>query len=287
MAEPVTVALFPGQGSLTPAAREAVAEHRPDLLERVCALVGEDPFERAGESTRFAQPAIFCASLAGWGSVDQRELLAVTGHSLGELTALAAAGALDEGDALELVVLRGRLMDEAAAGGAPGGMLAVLGSTPEAAGDLAAEHGVAVANDNAPGQVVLSGDRDRLKEAARAARERGVRTMRLDVAGAFHSPAMAPAETPFLDVLRTVDVHEPRIPVCSSSSPGLFADVPLQLARALTRPVRFRETVEALHRFGATRFVDVGPGDVLARLVTRILPAATVVTLEDLHGLAA
>jgi [acyl-carrier-protein] S-malonyltransferase len=103
------VALFPGQGSQTPDMRDLVAERAPDLLERVTALVGEDPFPRAGESTRFAQPAIFCASLAGW-DVLGLEAAAAAGHSLGELAALAAAGVLERDDALRLVTLRGKLM---------------------------------------------------------------------------------------------------------------------------------------------------------------------------------
>src|SRR4051812_10420195 len=123
-----TAILFPGQGSQAPGMRETVAERAPELLDRCLELLGDDPFERVAESTRFAQPAIFCASLAGWRAVDA-EPLAMAGHSLGELTALVAAGALDPVDRLELVVLRGRLVD------APGGrtMLAPPGARPQQA----------------------------------------------------------------------------------------------------------------------------------------------------------
>src|SRR4051812_7967952 len=114
--------LFPGQGSQTPAMRELVGRLRPDLLELAPPPVGEDPFERVDDGTRFAQPAIFCAALAGWESLKgelRPDVLA--GHSLGEITALVAAGALSDADALHLVAARGRLMQEA---GGQGGMLA-------------------------------------------------------------------------------------------------------------------------------------------------------------------
>lgn len=281
-----TVALFPGQGSQTAESRQLVADTCPELLQRCCELVGQDPFPRAGESTRFAQPAIFCASIAGWTRMAPDGLLALAGHSLGELSALAAGGALEVEDALELVVLRGELMAAAAESSPGGGMLALLRATLEQAHELASEHDVAVANDNAPGQVVLSGHLDSLGEVAAGARELGLRVMRLDVAGAFHSPAMAAAEAPFLEALRHAAMREPRVPVFSALTASPFV-APLQLAAALTRPVRWRETMQALARFGATRFVDVGPGHTLAKLAQRNLPRATVTTLEESNGVAA
>jgi acyl transferase domain-containing protein len=283
----MTVALFPGQGSLTPSAHHVVAERRPDLLERCAELVGDDPFARAAESTAYAQPAIFCASLAGWGLVDRADILAVAGHSLGELTALVAGGVLSEDDGLRLVVLRGRLMAEAAQAAPGGTMLALLGGTPADAHELAREQGVTVANDNAPGQTVLAGAAPALRNASAAARERGIRAVRLDVAGAFHSPAMAPAEQAFLRAVRDTPVRDAEIAVFCSTTASLFVSPALELARALTRPVRWRETMTALSRFGANRFIDVGPGHVLARLVERNVPGASAVTTEDLDGLAA
>src|SRR4051794_32798768 len=140
--------LFPGQGSQTQGMRELVERLRPDLLELAPEAVGEDPFERVDEGTRFAQPAIFCAALAGWESLKEEELrpALLAGHSLGEVTALAAAGALSDADALRLVAARGRLMQEA---GGRGGMMAVRAAAPEI-GQTAAKHGLAVANDNSP-----------------------------------------------------------------------------------------------------------------------------------------
>ena len=268
------VALFPGQGSQTPDMRDLVAHRAPDLLERVTALVGEDPFPRAGESTRFAQPAIFCASLAGWDALGL-EPAAAAGHSLGELAALAAAGVLARKDALKLVVLRGELMADA---DDVGSMLALVGATQEDAEAVAAEAGVTVANDNAPGQVVLSGPREKLARAEEAAKERGRRALPLDVAGAFHSPSMEPAVAPFRAALAESELHDAAFPVFSCASTQPFEDVRAELAAALTKPVRWRETVLALHEAGARRFVEVGPGKVLARLGKRILPDCPVET---------
>ena len=268
--------LFPGQGSQTPAMRDTVAAARPDLLRAVIDLVGEDPFARVEESTRFAQPAIFCASLARWSQIrDRVDPIALAGHSLGELSALAAAGALDERDALRLVVLRGLLMDVAGAASGGGTMLAVLGATPAQASALAARHGVSVANDNAPGQVVLSGSPEALKAARTDARATGLRAVALDVSGAFHSPQMQSAVTPFREALAAVKLRRPDIPVISCATAQPFGDPREELADALISPVRWRETMVALALAGATTFVDVGPGAAAASLDVLLAPDPT------------
>jgi [acyl-carrier-protein] S-malonyltransferase len=259
-------ALFPGQGSHTPEMRDLVARRAPELLERVTELVGEDPFPRAGENTRYAQPAIFCASIVGWDALNLHPS-AAAGHSLGELAALAAAGVLSRDDALELVVLRGRLMGEAR----NGSMLALVGASLDDARAIAEEGGVTVANDNAPGQVVLSGALDALDRTEAIASERDTRVIRLDVAGAFHSPAMEPSVAPFREALDEVEISEPAFTVFSGASAAPFSDVREELAGALIKPVRWRETVIAMHEAGAPSFVEVGPGKVLARMGKRIL----------------
>jgi [acyl-carrier-protein] S-malonyltransferase len=270
-------ALFPGQGSQVPGMRDQVAARAPDLLDRCTELVGEDPFARVDESTRFAQPAIFCASLAAWEDAGL-EPGAAAGHSLGELAALTAAGVLAREDALELVVLRGRLMAEA---DPDGSMIALIGGTPEDAQAVAAQSGVTVANDNAPGQIVLSGPRDALARAEEAARELGRRTLPVDVAGAFHSPSMRPAMAPFRAALDAVEIREPRFAVISCASTQPFADVRGELTEALVRPVRWRETMLALHAAGVRDFVETGPGKLLARMGKRIVPDCPVRPLEE------
>jgi [acyl-carrier-protein] S-malonyltransferase len=271
--------VFPGQGSHTGARREQLERVVPGLLAQCIELVGEDPFARAGESTRFAQPAIFCASLAGWmeRSPSVRPI-ALAGHSLGELSALVAAGVLEQSAGLRLAVRRGELM-AGACDGREESMLAVLGGTPGQASSLAEEHGLVLANDNAPGQVVLAGPIARLREASRQARTLGVRAILLDVAGAFHSPAMAGAVEPFRAELERVELAPAAIPVISGASAKPFVDVRAELAAAIVRPVRWRETMLALGELGANAFVDFGPGEVLAKLVKRNLPDARVLDL--------
>jgi malonyl CoA-acyl carrier protein transacylase len=281
--EPRIAVLFPGQGSSLAGTRAIVEAHCAELHELSCGLLGDDPFERASESTRYAQPAIFLASIAGWRSLaGTLRPFAFAGHSLGELSALTAAGVFETEDALRLVILRAALMADAARAGQPGGMLAVLKGEPGQAESLAAACGVVVANDNAPGQSVLSGSRERLHEATRLAREQGLRAIALDVAGAFHSPAVECACRPFERAVRSLPTAAPDAPVFSGLTAQPFGDVAVQLGAALTSPVRWRETMLALDAFGASSFVDVGPDRVLARLAERNLPSRRVVSFEEL-----
>jgi [acyl-carrier-protein] S-malonyltransferase len=274
-----TALLFPGQGSQTPEMRDLVAQRCPELLDRAIELVGEDPFARVEESTRFQQPAIFCASIAGWrGLPGDVRPGAAAGHSLGELAALAAANVLTVEGALELVVLRGRLMAEA---DKTGSMIALVGADEDEAAQVAEAAGLTVANDNAPGQIVLAGDKASFDQAESKAEELGKRAIRLPVAGAFHSPSMAPAVAPFRAALDEVELQEPRFTVFSCASAEPFTDVRDELSRALIRPVRWRETCTAIHEAGATRFIEVGPGKVLARLAKRIVPGTTVETPSE------
>jgi malonyl CoA-acyl carrier protein transacylase len=269
----ITAILFPGQGSQTPDMRDDVERVRPDLLALAIETVGEDPFALVQEGTRFAQPAIFCASLAGWDALGRPEAQYMAGHSLGELAALVAAGVLSESSGLELVALRGRLMQEAGERAGDGGMLALLGAgAADHAEEIAGPHGLAVANDNSPQQVVLSGSRAAFEAASDAARELGLRPMELPVTGAFHSPMMASAVPEFEAGLARVELT-PRpalaTTVISAVTAKPFDDVRRRLADALTMPVRWRETVLAMHEGGARRFVEVGPGRVLTGLVKR------------------
>jgi len=279
VSDPAIAGLFPGQGSQTSDLRERVHATLPELLERCTELVGEDPFARVSESTRFAQPAIFCASLAGWNQLrTQVRPIAYAGHSLGELSALVAADALDPFTGLELAVLRGRLMAEA--GDGEEGMLALLGAAEGYPEQLAEAHEIVLANDNAPGQVVLAGPTARLREASTQARADRVRAILLDVAGAFHSPSMAGAVEPYRAALERAEFREPAVAVISGVTAAPFADVRAELAAAIVSPVRWREVMAALAALGAEEFIDFGPGQVLAKLVRRNLPDGRVLDPE-------
>jgi [acyl-carrier-protein] S-malonyltransferase len=249
------------------------------LFERGLELLGYDPFERLTEGTRYQQPALFLCSVAAWeewreDGDEEDEARAAAGHSLGEYAALVAAGVLEFEDALRLVDERAAAMAEAGELNA-GGMIAMLGGDAQGVRALASRLGLVVANDNAPGQLVLSGAVDALDAAEDVARdETGARARRLDVTGAFHSPLMEPAAERLRAALEATPVADPSIPVYSNGSAAPFVDVRRELAENLLRPVRWRETLLALRTARIERFVELGPGEVLTGLVKRTLQAA-------------
>ncbi len=273
--------LFPGQGVGDASSRELVAAVRPDLLDLASELVGQDPFEQMSEGTAYAQPAVFCASIAGYEQLGRPRAEYFAGHSLGEIGALAAAGAIDDSDGVRIVVARGRVMEEAARRGEPGGMLAV-GSDREGAATLADEHGLTLANENSPQQFVLSGPTHAIEAAEAAAKGSGVRAKKLAVAGAFHTDAMSSGVEPFSAALEQIDFRRPQAPVISSTTAEPFGDdVRDALAASLTSPIRWTAVLVRLDELGATRYIDVGPGKVLAGLVRRTLDGAETETLAS------
>jgi [acyl-carrier-protein] S-malonyltransferase len=274
--------LFPGQGVGDASSRELVAQIRPDLLDLAAALVGVDPFERMSEGTAYAQPAVYCASIAGYEQLGRPAADYFAGHSLGEIGALVAAGAIDDADGLRIVVARGQVMDEAARAGEPGGMLAV-GSDSDAAEALASDHGLTLANVNSPQQFVLSGPLPAIEAAEAAAKGSGVRAKKLAVAGAFHTAAMASGVAPFRAALDEIAIREPNAPVVSSTSADFFDDdgVRDSLAASLVSPIRWTGVLRKLRELGVTRYLDVGPGKVLAGLVRRTIEGAKVESLAS------
>ncbi len=265
------VAMFPGQGiPSTSVDRDEIAQVLPELLATCETTLGCDPFALETWPTAVAQPLIYLASLARWTTRKaswQGDWL--VGHSLGELTALAAGGALDPLDGLHLVMRRGTLTEQAAAlASAPTGMLAV-GCDATTAQTISEVAGTVVANDNAPTQVVLAGEASALEHAADIARERGLSCRYLAVNAAFHSPWMEPAVEPFSAELRRCAFARPRIPVVSCITCRPIEDPRAELSAALVAPVRWRELVVTLVERGVVRFDEIGPGAVLSKLVRR------------------
>jgi [acyl-carrier-protein] S-malonyltransferase len=275
-----TAVLFPGQGSQTSGMAAVTAAERPDLLGLACELLGADPFERIAEGTHFAQPALYCASLAHWQRAGSPTGAMLAGHSLGELAALVAGGALGAEEGLRLAVVRGRLMEEAAAE-RPGGMLAALGGEEADVRAIATRFELTVANENAPGQLVLSGAAEAIGEARKELRAHGAKAIRLPVAGAFHSPLMASAATAFRAALDQVEFRGPELPVYSSTAAAPFEQIPARLAAALTEPVIWCQTLAAMRAAGAGSFLESGPGDVLTGLVRRTLPEVEARSLAE------
>jgi [acyl-carrier-protein] S-malonyltransferase len=272
--------LFPGQGVGDASSRELVAAARPDLLELATELVGEDPFEHMSEGTAYAQPAVYCASIAGYEQLGRPRAEYFAGHSLGEVGALAAAGVVDDADGVRIVVARGWAMAEAADRGEPGAMLAV-GSDHDGAAHLAAEHGLTLANENSPQQFVLSGPLAAIESAEAAAKGSGIRAKKLAVAGAFHTEGMATGVEPFREILERIEFRRPEVPVVSSTTADLFEDrVRDALAASLTSPIRWTAVLRRLRELGVTRYLDVGPGKVLAGLVRRTLDGVEIETLS-------
>jgi [acyl-carrier-protein] S-malonyltransferase len=305
-----TAFLFPGQGSqqvgmgrdlaaLYVAARrlyEQADEVLGFALSRICF---EGPAEKLNDTIN-TQPALFVTSLAVLEVLGAQDRLPVAsmmaGHSLGELTALAAAGAMTFADGLRLVRERGRLM-KLAGERAPGGMAAVLKMGDEAV-DRACRRAqeevgapVQIANYNSPGQVVISGDRAALDRAVELLREQGGRRIvPLAVSIAAHSPLMAPVVGEYRAAIDTTPIRAPQVPVVGniSARPMLDAgEVRDELAGQLTWPVRWTASVEWMVEQGVTRFVELGPKDVLSKLVGRIAPDVERVSVGDAAGVIA
>ena len=249
----------------------------------------EGPME-ALTRTEVAQPALFCVSLAVADAARARGLQPsfAAGHSLGEYTAAAAAGAISVEDGIELVSLRGRLMGEIG-DESPGARAAVIGLDADTLRGLCAQASdagmVTLANINSPTQIVVSGEEDgvvRLMELAEGAG--ASRVVRLQVAAAFHSELMKPVQEQMAEAVRDVAWSPPRVPVASNSRGAIVDDaesLQAALVEQIASPVRWVECVQALVGAGATTFLESGPGRVLGGLVRQIYPDADVFSADS------
>ncbi len=207
----------------------------------------------------------------------------VAGHSLGEYTALAAAGALDLADALRLVRERGRLMYEAGLR-SPGSMMAVIAFDRAPLQEVCEEAGVEISNVNAPGQLVISGAVDKLEKAAEMAKERGARRLiPLNVSGAFHSTLMEPVLSEFSDYMESFTFKTPTVPVVSNVTAQPLTDersIREELLSQLRHCIQWQASVEYMSRNGITTYYEIGPGTVLSGLIKRISPDAITINLS-------
>ncbi|MEX2539907.1 MAG: ACP S-malonyltransferase [Actinomycetota bacterium] len=291
----MTIALFPGQGVQAAGMDGGLGELAVDVFATASHVLGEDVLElcrtgRSGtaslDSTLWAQPAVLTCSVAAFRGLSARgeSYAAVAGHSVGEYAALVAGSALDLADALQLIALRAQATDDAAHQN-PGGMVAVMRIDREAVEQICERAGTFLAADNSAGQLVMSGPHEALESARAAAEGAGATCRSLDVAGAFHSPAMEPAIARLEAGLAHVTFRVPRIDVWSSTTAAPVREsdeIREVLLAQLVSPVRWRETVEGLAGRNPAVFADLGPGRVVGALAKRIVRGAEIKFVTDL-----
>lgn len=297
-----SAALFPGQGSqVVGMGRDVVERSRAarDVYDAAGRLLGidlakvcfEGPAD-ALEATDVQQPAIFVTSVAIWRALEEAapsacRYDAMAGLSLGEYTALHVAGAIAFDDAVRVVQRRGQLMQRAAEA-SPSGMVSVMGMEPAQVEALCAEAAAAgtivPANFNCPGQIVVSGARAACARFVEVAEAAGARVVPLKVAGAFHSPLMQPAADGLREMLASVPIRTPTVPVWANVTAERHGDpdaIRAALVEQLVAPVQWQASIERLRKDGVARFVEIGPGRVLTGLMRRIDRTAEAVNVSD------
>jgi [acyl-carrier-protein] S-malonyltransferase len=300
--------IFPGQGSQT--VGMGLEEYRDrgrvrDIFDRANGVLGyrlsdvmfEGPVEKLS-ATEHAQPALFIHSLALYDMLDSPEPAMAAGHSLGEYSALTAAGAIPFDDALHLVDVRGREMARAG-DERPGTMGAIVGLDDDMVQEICdgVSDGVQIvvpANYNSDGQVVVSGSVDGVRKALAEAKGAGARMAReINVSGAFHSPLMDPAAKKFAEALAEAPFSDARFPVYMNVVAKPVTDggeIRELLLKQLTSPVLWSQSVNRMIADGATEFIEVGAGNVLQKLVRRISPdvatrsVATMTDVDQMNG---
>jgi len=298
------VLLFSGQGAQKPgmgkdwaetsATARKLARDADDILGFALSNVMFEGSDEELTKTSICQPALYLHGLMALAMLRERlpafSPVAAAGLSLGEFTAHAAAGTFSFADGLKLVARRGEFMERACEA-TDGAMAAMIGGDEAQIRKLAAEVDVDVANLNAPGQIVISGATAGIDAAVAKARDFGIRrAIKLNVAGAYHSRLMQPAQDLLAAELASVDLRTPEIPVVCNFTADVAtdpADIRTNLEQQVTGSVRWIESVQKLAAMGHTRFLELGPGKVLAGLVSKIDPSLTVHSVEDLASLEA
>ena len=296
------VLLFSGQGAqkvgmgrdfheASEWAREKFAAADQLLGFALSRVMFEGPEDELTRTSR-CQPALYLHGLVALGLLRERvpglTPVAAAGLSLGEFTAHAAAGTFSFEDGLRLVARRGGFMEEACESN-PGAMAAMVGGEESAVISLAAECGIDVANFNCPGQIVVSGSEEGVDAAVAGARDKGIRkAVKLKVAGAYHSRLMQGAQDKLAVELAAVSMASPAVPVVCNYAAETVADpavIRRMLEKQVTGSVRWTESIQKLVAAGHSTFVELGPGKVLAGLVSKIAPEARVLSVEDVAGI--
>lgn len=273
--------IFPGQGSQFPGMGQELYQNHKDLMESANSILGfritDIMFSGTAEdlkATRVTQPAVFLHSVVLAKSQAEAPGM-VAGHSLGEFSALVAAGALSFEDGLRLVALRAQAMQECCEM-QPGSMAAIIGLPDAVIEEVCAGiPGVVPANYNSPGQVVISGEEAAVDKACEMLKAAGAkRALKLAVSGAFHSPLMEPAREKLARAIEATPFQAPGCPVYQNVTAAPTQDpavIKENCLKQLTSPVKWTQTILNMAADGATEFVELGPGNVLAGLVKRIL----------------
>ncbi len=296
------VLLFAGQGAQTVGMGRDLAE-KYDVTRELFAkaddqlgfALTEKMFDGpADELTRtsICQPALYVHGLACLEILKQEvpdlEIAGVAGLSLGEFTAHAAAGTFDFATGLDLVAQRGSFMEEAT-NATEGSMAAMIGGEDEKVKELAAACDIDVANFNAPGQIVVSGSKEGIAKAVAEAKENGIKIAKeLDVAGAYHSRLMMPAQEKLAEVLAKTELNTPSLPVTCNVKGRLVSEsgeIKRTLEAQVSGSVRWTACVQHFIGEGETLFIELGPGRVLAGLMRRIDRSATALSFADVEGL--
>jgi [acyl-carrier-protein] S-malonyltransferase len=294
--------VFPGQGSQFPGMADAWTVHPVGaaVIAEASEAMGLDLVSGCHDegrlaTTEFVQPALLACDVAAFRVLEAHDVAVAgaAGHSLGEFAALVAAGVMTLTDALDVVVIRGRAM-QLAGEERPGTMAALLGVDGEQAAalcdDARLNDVLVVANENSPAQVVVSGSVSAVERLQALAGEQKVRAIRLNVAGAFHSPLMEPAVAPIVERLSSIGFSPPRFPIAENVV-GTLVDDPDELRTLLGRQVvsavRWVGCARALADAGATTFLEAGPGDVLTKLAKRVVPGASARALGSPDAVAA
>lgn len=299
-----TALLFAGQGAQVVGMGRDLAEQFPSArawFDKANAALGYDLAKICFEGpeaeltkTENAQPGIFLVSWVVYELLKERvpalEFEATAGLSLGEFTALTAAGAMTFEDGIKVVQQRGRFMQEACEA-TKGGMAAIIGLDEAKTREACAEAGVELANLNCPGQIVISGPADKMAAACEIAKAKGAKkAMPLTVAGAYHSALMASAQPKLDGVLKTASLKAPLVPVISNVTAqphGAPADIHRRLVDQVTSSVRWEDSMRHLLAQGFTRFIELGPGKALSGFMKRIDGNVQILNVSDAASLEA